>query len=160
MLWRVRRSCQIKSLCGAGQLERAPLRNMHKPCMNKPDRRSPLPIEQTELVQRKASRCMALVALGSLLLLLPGAQAQHIPGYNYDEARIAPYTLLDPLRTDSGSSVTTAQQWWNIRRPEIARLFEENVSVAHRLRRPTPPCTPACWNAMIMHWMASRCGSR
>ncbi len=55
------------------------------------------------------------------------AQAQRTPGYLYDESRIAPYKLLDPLQLADGRSVTTAQQWFTQRRPEILRLFEENI---------------------------------
>lgn len=53
--------------------------------------------------------------------------AQHIPGYNYDEGKILPYVLLDPLKFSDGSAVTTKAEWWDRRRPEIVRLFEENV---------------------------------
>jgi hypothetical protein len=53
--------------------------------------------------------------------------AQHIAGYNYDEAKIPPYVMLDPLRFNDGSVVTTAAEWRERRRPEIVRLFEENV---------------------------------
>lgn len=60
--------------------------------------------------------------LGSSVL----AHAQHIPGYNYDESKIAPYTLLDPLRTQAGVPVQQADQW-PARRRQIIGLFEENV---------------------------------
>jgi len=66
----------------------------------------------------------------TLALLLSGTAvvaAQHIPGYNYDEAKIPPYTLLDPLKTAGGAPVTTATEWGRSRRPEIVHLFEENV---------------------------------
>jgi hypothetical protein len=67
-------------------------------------------------------------ALLTLFLLAPlRAPAQHIPGYNYDESKIAPYTLLDPLQLSNGSPVTTPQQWATQRRPEILRLFEDNI---------------------------------
>ena len=63
-----------------------------------------------------------------LLLLSAGrAWSQQIPGYNYDESKIPPYSLLDPLRLENGTTVTTSSEWWSIRRPEILRLFEENV---------------------------------
>jgi dienelactone hydrolase len=66
------------------------------------------------------------VALVFVVALMP-AVGQRIPGYNYDETRIAPYTMLDPLRLESGKPVTTAAAWNAERRPEILRLFEENV---------------------------------
>jgi hypothetical protein len=55
------------------------------------------------------------------------ARAQHIPGYNYDEAKVPAYTMLDPLRMEDGAAVTTAKAWWDERRPQILRLFEENI---------------------------------
>ena len=55
------------------------------------------------------------------------ATAQHIPGYNYEETKIPPYVLLDPLQLNDGSPVKTPEQWWQRRRLEIIRLFEENV---------------------------------
>lgn len=45
----------------------------------------------------------------------------------YDEARVPEYTLPDPLCLSSGEPVTSAQVWWEKRRPEIMALFEEHV---------------------------------
>jgi hypothetical protein len=52
---------------------------------------------------------------------------QRMPGYNYDEAKIAPYVMLDPLRMADGTAVTTERQWQTERRPQILQLFEENI---------------------------------
>ena len=47
---------------------------------------------------------------------------------NYDEAKANPYPKLPAiLETDDGEQVTTAQQWWRIRRPEIVELLEREV---------------------------------
>ena len=46
---------------------------------------------------------------------------------NYDEAKVGSYTLPDPLRTQDGRSVTNAAMWYRLRRPEILRLFQEQV---------------------------------
>ncbi|WP_372895500.1 acetylxylan esterase [Stieleria sp.] len=46
---------------------------------------------------------------------------------NYDESKIPEYTLPDPLVTQSGSPVTTAEQWNTVRRPELLALFEKHV---------------------------------
>ena len=62
-----------------------------------------------------------------LLLFIPVHAQQHIPGYNYDESKIAPYTMLDPLRLADGHAVTTPQQWYAERRPQILHLFEDNL---------------------------------
>ena len=46
---------------------------------------------------------------------------------NYDESRVPSYQLPDPLVTAAGMRVTTAQQWWQLRRPEILQLFEREM---------------------------------
>lgn len=46
---------------------------------------------------------------------------------NYDEAKVGPYTLPDPLRTAEGREVTSAELWAKTRRPELLRLFETHV---------------------------------
>lgn len=61
------------------------------------------------------------------LLLLGHSAAQHVAGYNYDEAAIPPYTALDPLKFIDGRAVSTPQQWAQQRRPEVLSLFERNV---------------------------------
>lgn len=54
--------------------------------------------------------------------------SSHPPGaVNYDEAKVPPYTLPDPLRFADGAQVTDAQTWRQRRRPEILRLFEQHV---------------------------------
>ncbi|MEX1042145.1 MAG: acetylxylan esterase [Pirellulaceae bacterium] len=46
---------------------------------------------------------------------------------NYDEAKMPKFTLPDPLVMEDGAKVTSAEQWKTDRRPEILRLFEEQV---------------------------------
>jgi len=45
---------------------------------------------------------------------------------NYDESLVGSYTLPDPLRLLNGKPVRDAKTWYDKRRPEIIRLFEEN----------------------------------
>ncbi len=47
---------------------------------------------------------------------------------NYDELKANPYlNIPDALTLNSGQKVTTAQIWWNERRPQIVHDFEEYV---------------------------------
>ncbi|HET6568379.1 MAG TPA: hypothetical protein VFG50_10475 [Rhodothermales bacterium] len=46
---------------------------------------------------------------------------------NYDESRVPEYTLPDPLVLENGSRVDTPAVWWDERRPEILKLFTEQV---------------------------------
>lgn len=45
----------------------------------------------------------------------------------YDESKVPAFTLPDPLKTVSGQPVKDTRTWENVRRPEILRLFEDNV---------------------------------
>lgn len=48
-------------------------------------------------------------------------------GTNYDEAKVPKYTLPDPLTAASGQKVDSARIWREVRRPEILKLYEEQV---------------------------------
>lgn len=71
--------------------------------------------------------------LGTALLLLAAlggrpatAQQPAIPT-NYDESKVGNLALPDPLVTKGGERVRDAGAWWKVRRPEIVRLFEEDM---------------------------------
>ena len=57
------------------------------------------------------------------------AVTRSAPNYaNYDEAKANPYpTLPDALVLKNGQPVTTADMWWNQRRPEIVEDFDREV---------------------------------
>ena len=66
----------------------------------------------------------SLVALGFTACVVFSRELKEFDNdVNYDEARIPHYDLPDPLVTAEGKSVTTAEQWRNIRRPQILSLF-------------------------------------
>jgi len=47
---------------------------------------------------------------------------------NYDESKANPFPdLPDALTLKNGQKVTTASQWWHVRRPEIVEDFEREV---------------------------------
>ena len=47
---------------------------------------------------------------------------------NYDESKANPYPEIPELmKTNSGKKVKTAEQWWEVRRPEIIEAFESEV---------------------------------
>ena len=48
-------------------------------------------------------------------------------GYNYEESKVPKYKLPDPLVCLDGSKVKDADTWRTKRRPEVLRLFEEEV---------------------------------
>lgn len=77
------------------------------------------------------------LAPAALLLLPLGSHAQAAPAtppaavvagipVNYDESKVGTYTLPDPLVMSNGKKVLDAKTWFNERRPEIVRLFEDN----------------------------------
>jgi hypothetical protein len=47
-------------------------------------------------------------------------------GFNYDENKVPPYTLADPLLSEGGQ-VVTAEGWWKERRPELLKMFAEQM---------------------------------
>lgn len=69
-------------------------------------------------------------ALG-ILKLRPGVSSDpHSPvnPVNYDEAKADPYpNWPDPLVDAKGHRVTSAEDWWATRRPELVELFEREI---------------------------------
>lgn len=58
----------------------------------------------------------------------PSGNEKDLNHANYDEARANPYgDLPDALTLKNGQKVTSAEQWWNQRRPEIVEDFEREV---------------------------------
>ncbi|HOW67917.1 MAG TPA: acetylxylan esterase [Candidatus Paceibacterota bacterium] len=53
--------------------------------------------------------------------------SQEPPDTNYDESKVPPYVLPDPLVCLDGRKVTDADLWRKTRRPEILRAFAEHV---------------------------------
>lgn len=57
-----------------------------------------------------------------------GAGPHALAQVNYDESKANVYgTLPDPLKLKDGKRVTTAKEWWGVRRPEIEELFSREI---------------------------------
>jgi hypothetical protein len=69
-------------------------------------------------------RLIHATVFAAVLLLAWAAHAQEA---NYDETKVPKFTLPDPLVCLDGTKVADAATWVQKRRPEILRLFEENV---------------------------------
>ena len=61
----------------------------------------------------------------SLLILLFISAA--INAQNYDEAKVPAYTLPEVLKTSQGEWIKNKSAWEKKRRPEVLKLFEDNV---------------------------------
>lgn len=66
-----------------------------------------------------------LASVAAAMLFTLGAAAQN--GANYDESLIKPYSLPDPLRMENGRKVRSVKQWEKNRRPELIKLFSQEV---------------------------------
>jgi hypothetical protein len=72
----------------------------------------------------------AMTAKLGIAALIPGPSGdEKAPNHaNYDESLANPYPdLPDLLVTNAGKKVTTAKQWWDVRRPEIVEAYEREV---------------------------------
>jgi hypothetical protein len=69
----------------------------------------------------------ALLFTSIFFISILSVSAQDHKESNYDESKVPQYTLPDPLKTRAGKTVNNKNQWENVRRPEILRLFEDNI---------------------------------
>ena len=69
----------------------------------------------------------AVVAAAVVAALWAAAGDAQGAGVNYDERKVPPYVLPDPLALADGTKVATPEAWRTRRRPEILRLFETYV---------------------------------
>jgi hypothetical protein len=69
----------------------------------------------------------ALLFTATLFLNASTASAQEPAPRNHDEALVPQYVLPDPLVAEDGTKIETPEQWREIRRPEILKLFKEHM---------------------------------
>lgn len=53
--------------------------------------------------------------------------AVNVQAQNYDESKVPAYTLPDVLKTNNNIVVNNKTTWENVRRPEVLKLFENNI---------------------------------
>lgn len=84
------------------------------------------------------ARLMALLGIDALRPGRNGLDPEAENYANYDEATSNPYpNLPDPLVTDDGRTVDSAEMWESVRRPEIVEAFDREIYGR------TPERTPA-----------------
>ena len=86
----------------------------------------PVPLELT--TQQDHKLMMQALQIESLRPGADGMNPQAPNAANYDESKANPYpNLPDPLVLKNGEQVTTAEQWWKYRRPEIVEDFDREI---------------------------------
>lgn len=74
------------------------------------------------------ARMMKLLGITSLRPWVNGMDPHAVNRPNYDEDQANPYPKLpDPFLTKDGKRITTPEQWWKVRRPEIVGAFDSQV---------------------------------
>jgi hypothetical protein len=117
------RRCAIAAALG---LAAVPLANGQAQTPPQP----PVTAEVAALRARTAEDHRDMLAQLGIAALRPGPSGdESAPNHaNYDERLANPYPRLpDPLTSKDGSPVTTAAQWWGVRRPEIVEDFEREI---------------------------------
>lgn len=66
---------------------------------------------------------IVFLAVSALMAVGQAPKKKH----NYDESKVPPYTLPDPLVCFNGEPARSVKAWREIRRPEILAAFETNV---------------------------------
>ncbi len=71
-------------------------------------------------------RLIVLCLLTVILTFMVSAQNPR-QDVNYDESKIPPYTLPVLFETENGTGISSVKEWEKIRRPEIYRLFQNEM---------------------------------
>ncbi|MEJ7766536.1 MAG: hypothetical protein WKF89_01905 [Chitinophagaceae bacterium] len=69
-------------------------------------------------------KCIIVVVLLSVII---NSLAQDHNEANYDESKVPKYTLPDVLKTRANITIESKAAWEKTRRPEILKLFEDNI---------------------------------
>jgi hypothetical protein len=82
---------------------------------------------RSQISNLKTRGACAAALLALTLGALPAMTAAPKHPTNYDEAEVGQYTLPDLLTSQSGEKVRTVEDWNARRRPELVRLYENEV---------------------------------
>jgi hypothetical protein len=66
---------------------------------------------------------LAVLSLLPIVIALPGEPKNHDFDVIRDEASVPPYQLPPILASAEGQAITTPEEWFNVRRPQIMALF-------------------------------------
>src|SRR5436190_15880511 len=98
---------------------------------------APTPQQQTPATQQPAPNPSNLGNDANGNPLRKALKTGHVS--NYDESKVAPYTLPDPLTMANGHRVKNAAEWRTQRRPEILRAYQ--TEIYGRIPASTPKVT-------------------
>ena len=89
---------------------------------------APRPLTATQQeTQRDHKLMMEALGIKSLRQGANGKNRNAPNAANYDESKVKSFTLPDPLVCKDGTKVTSPEQWWSKRRPEIVEDFDREV---------------------------------
>ncbi|QJW89442.1 acetylxylan esterase [Spirosoma taeanense] len=75
---------------------------------------------------------------------------------NYDETTSSHYSLPDPLKLKNGKPVTTANEWWKQRRPEILNEYQTEIFGKTPANTPSVRFAPASTDSTVLNGKATR----
>ena len=84
----------------------------------------PPPVEQTS--EQDHRRMMDMLGINALRPG-PSGNPDAPDAANTEESKVRSYELPELLVTESGEPVTSPEEWWQVRRPEIVELFDREV---------------------------------
>ena len=86
-------------------------------------------------MNRSFSVMLALLSSLSVLMAAP-------EGFNYEEAKVPPYTVPDPLRRADGRVISKAVEWTGGLREETRKLLEQEMFGR-------APARPSLWYRVV-----------
>ncbi len=79
------------------------------------------------IINIKAGGFTFLLLVGLISSVGTHQAAAQSRGENLDEAKVAAYTLPDPLMGENDKNITSAKEWTKTQRQGVLQLFKEHV---------------------------------